>query len=136
MVEPASANGHVYSITTSYVPAVFTSTSHVMRSLFVFQLTKYEQFGALLLRRTPPCGTPSRAGSGVQGNSAKPTGNGRSSPVRLPLADSAASSATAAAAAAAPEWLRISLRHAATASFSVAAMFGCSAAMSVVWAGS
>ena len=36
-----------------------------MRSSRLVQLVKYEQFGAPALRRTPPCGTPSLAGSGA-----------------------------------------------------------------------
>ena len=40
-----------------------------MLSSRLVQLTKYEQFGAPLLRFTPPRGSPSRAGSMVIGNS-------------------------------------------------------------------
>jgi hypothetical protein len=56
-------------MTTSYRPAVCTSSSQTRLSSFAFQFTKYEQFGALALRRTPPRGSPSRAGSMVIGNS-------------------------------------------------------------------
>ena len=41
--------------------------SQVMRSSVLVQLVKNEQFGAPALRLTLPCGTPSRAGSGVIG---------------------------------------------------------------------
>ena len=51
--------------------------SHVIESPVLVQFVKYEQFGARALRSMLPCGSPSRAGSSVNG--AWPTGNGRSS---------------------------------------------------------
>ena len=48
---------------------IVTSSSQTMLSSTLVQLTKYEQFGAALLRLIPPRGSPSRAGSIVIGNS-------------------------------------------------------------------
>src|SRR5262245_31831282 len=68
ILAPTAAVGQVWEITASDRPGVATSTSQVMESSVEDQPVKYEQLGARALRRTLPCGTPSRAGSVVIGN--------------------------------------------------------------------